>query len=285
MPAHESKLDAPRTLYKFALRNFRAHNIFQSAAALSYFSLFSLAPLVIAIVAVAGLFVSDADVQAVLIERIRDIVNDDTATLVETIIANSANEERNILSLIVAGMLVAIGATTAFAQLHTILNRVWDVAAPERFSIWRLVKARLFSFAFLVLIGTLLAASLVFNTFLASLGDFISNRFGIEILIWDLLDVVTSYGMTTILLALIYRYAPDAPVRWRDAAIGAIAASILFESSKTVVQYYVAKVSPGSAFGAAGSVVVFMLWIYVASLIVLIGAEASRVSFDYRTQR
>jgi membrane protein len=137
----------------------------------------------------------------------------------------------------------------------------------------------------LLIIGTLLAASLVFNTFLASFDEFVSSRFGVDILIWDLLDLATSYGVTTILLGLIYRYVPDAPVRWRDAIPGAIVASILFESSKTLVQYYVTRTSPESAFGAAGSVVVFMLWIYTASLIVLIGAEVSRTSFDYYAQR
>jgi membrane protein len=103
----------------------------QSAAALSYFSLFSLAPLVIAIVAVAGLFVSNADVQTALIEHIRDIVNDETADLVETIIANSVDQERNIVSLIIAGVLIAVGATSAFAQLHAILNRVWNAPVPQ----------------------------------------------------------------------------------------------------------------------------------------------------------
>jgi membrane protein len=257
----------------------------QSAAALSYFSLFSLAPLVIAIVAVAGLFVSNADVQTALIEHIRDIVNDETADLVETIIANSVDQERNIVSLIIAGVLIAVGATSAFAQLHAILNRVWNAPVPQRFSVWYLVRARVWSFAFLLIIGTLLAASLMFNTFLASFDEFVSSRFGVDILIWDLLDLATSYGVTTILLGLIYRYVPDAPVRWRDAIPGAIVASILFESSKTLVQYYVAQTSPESAFGAAGSVVVFMIWIYTASLTVLLGAEVSRTSFDYYAER
>ncbi|HMB72251.1 MAG TPA: YihY/virulence factor BrkB family protein [Gammaproteobacteria bacterium] len=265
-----------------ARQNFFRHSPFQAAAALSFYSLISLAPIVIIIVAVAGFLISDADVQSALIERVRTIANDDAAEVVRTIIENTANEQRGVFSIIVAACIMVAGATTAFAQLHAVLNRVWNVPVKRRLSILHFVKGRLWSFVMLIVIGVLLAVSLVFSTFLASIGDFVSQRFGIELIYWEPLKLVTSYGFTTVLIAMIYKYLPETQVHWRDALVGAVAASLLFELSKWAVGYYVARMDPESAFGAAGSVIVFMVWIYAAALIVLIGTEIARTCAEFR---
>jgi membrane protein len=259
-----------------AWSNLRQHSPFQAAAALSYYSLFSLAPLVIIIVAIAGFLISDADVQSALIDRVRTIVNDDAAAIVETIVESTANEQRGLISIAIASVLMILGATTAFAQLHVFVNRIWNVPITRQRSIWYFLKGRLLSFVILIVISVLLAASLVFNTFLTNVGDFVAVRFGFELTFWEPLNLMTSYGVTTVLIATMYKYLPDIRVHWRDALAGAVAASALFELSKWGVSYYVAQLDPESAFGAAGSVVVFMLWIYVAALTVLIGTEISR---------
>ena len=276
-------LTAAARFARTAKTNFLRHSPMQAAAALSFYSLFSLAPLVIIIVAIAGFLIADADVQAALIDRVRSIANEDAAAVVATIIENTANEQRGIVSIVIAGLIMVVGATTAFAQLHAVLNRVWNVPIRRRRSVWHFLKGRLVSFLMLIIIGVLLAASLVFNTFLTRIGDYLSSRFDFYVTFWDLLNLVTSYGFTTILIALIYKYLPDAPVRWRDAFIGAVAASILFELSKWLVGYYVTQMDPESAFGAAGSVVVFLLWIYAAAMIVLIGSEVSRTCAELGT--
>lgn len=220
--------------------------------------------------------------QTALVDRVRTFANDDAAEVVRTIIENTANEQSGIFSIIVAACLMVAGATTAFAQLHAILNRVWNVPAKGRISVVRFIKGRLLSFLMLIIIGVLLAASLLFNTFLANLGDFASARIGIELMYWEPLKLLTSYGVTTILIAMIYKYLPETKVHWRDALIGAVAASLLFELSKWAVASYVARMDPESAFGAAGSVIVFMLWIYFAALILLIGTEIARTCSQFR---
>jgi membrane protein len=269
-------IEATGRFAKAAKTNFFRHGPFQAAAALAYYSLFSLAPLVIIIVAIAGFFIRDADVQSALIERVREFANDEAAELVTTIIENTTNQQSSIVSIVVASTIMVIGATTAFAQLYSILNRVWNVPLGRRQSAWHFVQGRLLSFLMLVIIGVLLAASLVFNTFLSNVGDFFSERFEIELYYWTPLKLITSYGLTTVLIAMIYKFLPACFVRWRDALIGAVAASVLFEVSKWFVGYYVTRFDPESAFGAAGSVVVFMVWIYAAALIVLIGSEIAR---------
>ncbi len=271
-------LNAAKEFFRHFWGNLLKQNLFQAAAALAYYSLFSLAPLVIIIVAIAGFLIRDADVQAALVERVGTFANEETAELVSTIVENTADEQRSRISIVIAGVLMVIGATTAFAQLHSILNRVWDVPTTRRLSLWHFFKGRLLSFIILILIGVLLAASLFFNTFLSNVGDFVAARFGIELTYWEPLTLMTSYGVTTLLITTIFKFLPETTVRWFDALIGAVAASALLEVSKWAVASYVTQLDPSSVFGAAGSVVVFMLWIYVAALIVLIGAEVSRTS-------
>jgi membrane protein len=268
---------SPLAIVRRAVADFLSHDPFQAAAALSYYSLFSLAPLVIVIAAIGGLFFSDAEIQAALVSRIRDTLNEDAAALVETVIRNSTNAQQNIASLLIAGSLILIGATTTLAHLHRVLNRIWNVHVERRRIVWHFVKARLWSFAFLVAIGILLAASLMFNTFLANFGDFVSRYVAIDAAAWNLLNLATSYVVRAVLLMLLYKLLPDTRVRWREAALGAVAASLLFQGSKYFIGIYLEQANPASAFGASGSIVVFMLWIYIASLIILIGAEVGRI--------
>lgn len=276
MQARKGPIAGSFAVARAALVNFLSHDPFQAAAALSYYSLFSLAPLVIVVAAIGGLFFSDAEIQSALVARIRDILNEDAATLVETVITNSTNAEQNVISLIIAGSLILVGATTALAHLHRVLNRIWNVRVEGRLRIWHFVKGRLWSFAFLITISILLAASLLFNTFLTTLVELVSRYVALDTQVWSLLDLATSYVATALLLMLLYKFLPDTRVRWREAALGAAVATVLFESGKYFIRIYLAQASPGSSFGASGSIVVFMLWIYVASLIILVGGEVSR---------
>jgi membrane protein len=269
-------LDALRSFFWNAWQNFCHHRPFETAAALAFYSLFSLAPLIIVIVAIAGLFFSDAEVQAALIARIRELIGAETATLVETIISNTTNEESNVLSLIVGGTLITIGATTAFAHLYSALNRIWNLGETDTSAMLKVLKGRLLSFAFLIVIGMMLVVSLGFSAALATSTEFLSRRLGIDTSFWNGLEIAISYGVTTLLVAVIYKYLPDTRVAWLDSMLGALVAALLFGLSKFLIRLYVAQMSPESSFGAAGSVVVFMLWIYCASLIVLVGAEVTR---------
>lgn len=248
----------------------------QAAAALSFYSLLSLAPLVIVVVAMAGIFFSDIEVRSVLILRISELISEDTAALVQTIIENTADEEQNVSSLIIGGMLMLVGASTAFAHLHTILNRVWNVNVSGRKTLLQILKGRLWSFAFLFVIAALLVASLLLSTLFTAVDEWLHTR-AIDAPNWaDRTDFAISYGLTTLLIAAIYKLLPDAKVPWRGAFLGAVVSTLLFDGSKALIQYYVTRFDPASSFGAAGSVIAFMVWIYIASLIVLVGAEISR---------
>lgn len=267
-----------RSLLIDASRNVGRVQPFRAAAALSFYAVFSLAPLVLVIVAIAGLFFSDIEVQNALIERIRTLISNDAAVLVETIIENTKNESRNVFSLVLGGAVMLIGATTAFAELHGVLNQMWSIDSPGRRAMLRALQGRLWSFAFLLLIGLLLVASLLLSTLLDTFNDFLSTHVIVDESFWSQLDLYISYVVTTVLIATIYKFLPDVPVAWRDAFIGGVVATLLFDLSKSAIEFYVAQLSPESSFGAAGSVIVFLLWIYCASLIVLVGAGFCRAS-------
>jgi membrane protein len=237
------------------------------------------------VVAIGGIFFSDVEIQQALIQKIGELIDAEAARLVEIIIDNVKNEERNVFSLIVGGTLMLIGATTAFAHLQDVLNQIWGVTRHGRRGIMQVFKGRLLSFAFLIVIGMLLVTSLLFSTLLATFEQFLSRVMTVAPSYWSNLDFAISYVVTTALIATIYKFLPDTHVPWIDAVFGAIVASLLFAGARLLVQAYIAQLSPGSSFGAAGSVVVFMFWIYCASLIILLGAELSRASANYRAAR
>lgn len=277
-----------RTLIKLiieACENFVRHQPLQAAAALSFYAVFSLAPLILVVIAIAGLFFSDVEVQNALLARISELISNDAAQLVGVIIENATNEERNVFSLIVGGTVMLIGATTAFAQLHSAINQIWGMRPPGSSLVLAFLKGRLWSFAFLLLIGMLLVASLFLGAMLDTFNEFLSTRIVVDDAFWYRLDLALSYGVTTLLIATIYKFLPDTQVAWRHTALAAVVATLLFEGSKFLIEYYVSRMSPESSFGAAGSVIVFLLWIYCAALIILIGAEISRASAVHAGRR
>jgi membrane protein len=253
-------------------KGFYEDDIFQSSAALAYYSLLSMAPLLLVVIAVAGVFFSDGTVQAQLVEQIDALVGADGAQLAETVIRNTEGIGRSWLSLVIGTVLTVFGASTVFAHLQKTLNRVWDVEPKPTNAIWEFVKHRLLSFALVVTLGFLLMVSLVVSAVLAALYSYIDAAAG-SALVWRALNVGISFGLAVALIALMFRYLPDARISWRDTWLGAAITAILFVIGKWAIGLYLGHATFASSFGAAGSAVVFMVWTYYASLIVFFGAE------------
>jgi len=263
-------------------KSFYAHEALQLAAAIAYYSLLSMAPLLLIVIAVAGVFFADGVVQAQLIDQIRSLVGAEGADLAETVIANTESEEQSQWSLLVGTGLTVFGATTVFAQLQTALNRVWHVEAAPSNAIWNFVKHRLLSFALVLSLGFLLMVSLVISAVLAAVNEYVSSSMTGEAVIWEALNMAVSFGLATLLIALMFKYLPDAEIEWRDTWLGAFITAILFVVGKAAIGVYLGQASVASSFGAAGSVVVFMIWVYYASLIILFGAEITHAVAEHR---
>jgi len=247
------------------------------AAALAYYSLLSMAPLLLVVVSVAGVFFADGQVHAQLIEQMRRLVGEEGAALTQTVIAHTGSEERSAWQLVLGALLTLFGATTVFGQLQYALNRVWRVqAAPRAGLIMLFVKQRILSFALVLSVGFLLMVSLVISAILGALHMYLDARLAGAAFLWNGLDLVISFTLATLLIALMFKYLPDAEIEWRDTWLGAVITAGLFIVGKQVIGLYLGQATVASSFGAAASVVIFMLWVYYAALILLFGAEITQ---------
>lgn len=245
------------------------------AAAIAYYTVFSLPPLLVVIVAVAGaVFGADA-VQKAITGQIGSMMGPEGATEIEGMIASSSDMGRGIGSKLAGLAALLFGATGAFGQLQKAMNRAWEVEDTAPGGILATVMKRVVSFGMILTIAFLLLVSLALSAVIAALGDAAASVIpgGLGEIALHLLNVVVSVGVITVLFAAMFKWLPDADVAWRDVWVGAFATAILFTIGKTLIGLYLGKADPGSAFGAAGSLALILIWIYYSALILLVGVE------------
>jgi membrane protein len=247
------------------------------AAALAYYSLLSMAPLLLVVVSIAGTFFADGQVHMQLIEQMRRLVGDEGADLTRTVIEHTGSEERSAWSLAIGAFLTLLGASTVFGQLQYALNRVWSVkAAPRKALIMTFIKQRILSFALVLSVGFLLMVSLVISAVLGTLHTYLDARLASVAFLWNGLELAISFSLATALIAMMFKYLPDAEIEWRDTWLGALITAALFIVGKQIIGLYLGQTTIASSFGAAASVVIFMIWVYYAGLILLFGAEITQ---------
>ena len=248
------------------------------AAALSYYTLLSLAPLVLMSVAVAGLVFDRAVVEGKIVNEMRLLVGSEGSEVVETVLRHARDPHKGRMSVIVGFAVLFLGATSVFVQLQSALNRVWKVEeSPHANVLWTFVKERLLSLAMVLGVGFLLLVSLVVSAVVAAVGETAVADLSEPALLLKTTNVVVSLVVVTILFAAIFKVLPDAQVAWRDVWMGAVTTSVLFTVGKSFIGLYLGHTTLGSPYGAAGSVVVMTVWVFYASLIVLFGAVLTYV--------
>ncbi len=243
-------------------------------AALAYYTLFSIAPLLIIAIAVAGLVFGQEAARGEIVAQIQGVIGREGAIAVQGLLKSANEPARGIVLTVVGIITLVIGATTVFAELQSDLDRIWRVPAPAKEnSIWILLQTRLLSFGLVLGLGFLLLVSLVIGAAIAAFGKWWDRVFeGWEVLL-QALNFSISFSITTLLFALIYKLMPRARIAWRDVWVGAGVTALLFESGKFLIGLYLGKTSVASGFGAAGSLVVLLVWVYFAAQIFLLGAE------------
>ena len=255
---------------------------FQLAAALSYYTLFSLAPLLLIAIGVAGLVFGREAAQNQIVETLQGMIGQDSAKAVQEMIqASSEKPKTGLLSTVVGFVALLFGAGGVVGQLQTSLNRMWEVTPRPGQGIWGFLRQRFFSFAMVLAIGFLLLVSLVVTAVLSSFTSMLSSFLGDATFVAHAIDILVSFGFVTLLFALIYKYVPDVEIQWRDVWVGAALTSILFTIGKYLIGLYIGTSGVGSTFGAAGSLITILVWVYYSSLIFFLGAEFTRV---YATQ-
>lgn len=266
------------SLLKEIAREYWSNRPMELAAALSYYTLLSLAPLVLMTVSLAGLVFERATVEGRVVTEIRGLIGHDGAEVVQTVMRNANDREKGAISVVVGMILLLVGATTVFVQLQTSLNRIWKVDTSASESVVQsFIKERLLSLAMVLGIGFLLLVSLLVNTALTAVGDSAGVTVGDAPAFLHALNALASLAVITGLFAMIFKVLPDAPVNWRDVWFGAVLTSVLFTLGKFALGVYLGRAGIGSAYGAAGSVVVVTVWVYYASMILFFGAEVTYV--------
>ncbi len=255
-------------------------------AAISYYTVFSIAPLLIIVIAVAGFVWGRDAVQGEIIQQLSGLIGTEGAAGIQALIESANKPAKGIVATIISVGVLIIGATTVFAELQSAMDRVWDVPPAQKASgIWATLRARLLSLGFILGLGFLLAVSLVVSAGVAAFGGWTTGLFpGWEALM-QVINTVFSLGVATVLFAMIFKLMPQASVAWRDVWVGAIVTAVLFEVGKTLIGLYIGKSSVTSSFAAAGSLVVLLIWVYYSAQIFLLGAEFTWVyAHEHGTQ-
>ena len=256
--------------------SFFRQDPFQLAASLSYFSLLSMAPLLLVVTGVFGLLVDEQWFRNELLGQMRDLIGAEGADLLATALESTKARADGTLSLIIGFGLTFIGATTVFAQLQSALNKIFEVAPHPRNAISAFVRARLISFAIVLGVGFLMLVSLLATAMLAGVQAHAQEFVGEAGWIWQSLNFGVGFVLQTGFFAMLFKYVPDVELEWRDTLLGALTTAALFSIGRHGIGLYLGSAGVGSAYGAAGSAVVFMAWVYYASLILFVGGAITR---------
>jgi membrane protein len=246
-------------------------------AALSYYTVFSLAPLLLLVISIAGLAFGRAAAEGRIFGELSGLVGSDAARLIQAAVAKAHQTKGGVLGTIIGLVALLAGATGVVVELQDALDTVWKVKPKPNRGVRGVVRTRLLSVAMILSLGFLLLVSLVVSAALSALTGWLRGMFGDVAVIGWFVDGVVALAVISTLIALIYKILPDAEVAWRDVWIGAIATALLFMIGKYLIGLYIGRASVGSAFGAAGSLAVLLVWIYYSAQIVLLGAEFTRV--------
>jgi membrane protein len=252
-------------------------NIGEQGAALSFFTIFSLSPLLILVILLSSLSFGQEAASGHLVSQIRGLIGIEGANFVQSLITNAYKSGSNVFAAVFSVVMLLLGASAVFIQLRDSLNMIWRVQQKPMGTILAFLRVRFLSFTMILGISFLLLVSLVVSAVLAAMSDYLSNSLGILKSMVSLLDFAVSFIGITVMFALIFKFLPAATIKWKDVWVGAAVTSFLFSIGKIVIGLYLGNGAIGSTFGAASSLVIFMLWAYYSSQIILFGAEFTRV--------
>jgi membrane protein len=260
-------------LFKRAMAGWSEDNASSMGAAVAFYTLLSMAPLLVLVITLAGLFIGRDEAQQLLMSQMSGLLGDTGAQGVQTVLSAAHNPSGGLIASVVSFATLLVGATTVFAELKSDLDRIWKAQAPKSTGIWNYLRTRLLSFGLVATIGFLLLVSLAVSAFLSFLGD---RLFGGAEVAMHALDFFGSVIVSTLLFAAVYKVLPSTRIAWRDVLVGAVVTAVLFWIGKLLIGLYLGKSSTASSFGAAGTVVVTILWVYYSTMIFFYGAEFTR---------
>lgn len=254
-------------------------------ASIAFFTVFSLAPMLLAAIAVAGLAFGREAAQGAIVAELGGLIGTNEASFLETMIASAGNVGSGIIGTSVGIVTFLLLVTGAVVELQDDLNIIWKAKPPASYGVLSFVKTRLVSFALVLGIGFLLLVSLVIDTGLTALGSYLEASFSGSTIILRFLNSLVSFAVATVLFAMMFKLLPAVEIQWSDVWTGSLVTALLFTLGKFLIGYYLGKSNVASSYGAAASIITILLWIYYSSLILLFGAEFTKVYAESRGSR
>ena len=263
------------TILKSALEGYIAHSALSRGAAIAFYVVTSLAPVLLIVVAIAGLVFGEDAVRGSLVRELGGLFGQQGGELVQAMLASSSDKGAGSVASVLGTLMVIVTASGVFSEMQTGLNQAWQVKAPER-PILSMLRARAASLGLVAALGFLLIVSLAASAALSGLGTYLESRSSLAPMLLAALNTVTSLLLFTLLFAAIYKVLPDTPISWREVVIGALITAVLFTIGKSLIGWYLGTTAASSGYGAAGALVLVLLWSYYCAQIFLFGAELTR---------
>jgi membrane protein len=252
------------------------HRASSKGAALAFYTLFSIAPILVLVIAIAGFFYGPDAARGDIMAQLRGLVGPQGAEAIQLVLAGASNHEQGRWATIVATALLLFGATSVFAELKASLDEIWQIPVRKEKGYWDMLRTRLLSFSLVLVLAFLLMVSLVVNAALAIVQRFMEGRWHDAVFFFSILAGLISYAVIAALFAVIYKMLPRIRLSWRDVIIGAVGTAALFSLGKYAIGVYIGNSGITSSFGAAGSVIALLLWVYYSAQIFFLGAEFAR---------
>lgn len=272
-------------LFKQTVINWHADNAMRLSAALSYYAVFSLAPILLISISVAGLIFGEDAARGAIEGQLDQSIGSESALAVQEMIESAKRGGNSILMTVVGFLILLFTASGVFAQLKDAMNIVWEVRPDPKHGFWNIVRARLLSFSMVITVAFLLLISLVLSATLAATTDWLGSTLSVPDFVWQIIAFIFSTVVITFLFAMIFKILPDAKVAWKDVWLGALLTSLSFSGGKFLLALYLGREETASAYGAAGAFILILLWIYYTVNILLFGAEFTKVYAESNNRR
>jgi len=265
-------------ILKKAVKSWWEKDPFRESAIIAYYAIFALPGLLVVILTTAGYFFGNDAINNVITSQFASTMGGDTAQQVQNIIVQASKAKNSVLATIIGVIVMFVGATGVFAQFQKSLNTIWEVKIDDTKSgIWDFVRIRLFSFGLIITIAFLLIVSLVISALLSAFGNWLSGHFSEAFYAaLQVVNFIISFVILAVLFALMFKFLPDAKIKWKHVWIGSVVTAFLFGLGKFGLGLYFGKLTPEIGYGAAGSIILIMLWVSYSSMIVFFGAEFTR---------
>ena len=266
-----------------SFKNFSEDKIPKYSASLAYTTVFSFGPLLIVIIFLCSIFFGQEATQGRIYSQMQQFVGQDAALQLQTIIKNASISGKGSFAAVIGIITLLLGATAVFAEIQDSINTIWGFKAKPKKGLWKIIRNRFLSFSVVVSLGFLLLVSLAISTIIEGLSDKLKASLpNITVVIFYILNLVISFLVITALFAVIFKVLPDAKTKWKDIMPGALASGILFMIGKFAISFYIGKSHVGTTYGAAGSLVVLLLWVYYSAIILYLGAEFAKTWASYK---